>query len=443
MDKKIININIGKKTIIYNKNDIPIYDMYYVTLAYDNKETKTIKAFTYPDTINETINHEVINGFFQRLPNLIKKQGRKDYIFLGRLELTGSTYIADRFYRLPSGEIAQAKFDIDYLKIKDALESINTKTEDTTNYAPSPSHSLKSPANSQKGKNYVISDIHGYYGSYLDALNMLSPQDTLFILGDVIDRGNNGIAILQDIISRKKASQNPKIIFLLGNHEWQMLQCLDLIDKYNLSPAEISTYCEAGKWIRNIMEDEVALHTLQKSNQDIDQLELYIKKKTIQEYKQKKSDALSQLVSPKNLTDEEMELLSRWLFANEGDLTYNQYILLTKQEQQDIYQFLMNSLLLAKIEINDKKFCLIHATPPNSQEYIDLVENEPQIGFAYSSVVNLRSYEPLVKMCIDTRKTDNYDAFQLWKNSGYTMIIWHTPSKRLYCRKSRYKFHMH
>ncbi len=168
-----------------------------------------------------------------------------------------------------------------------------------------------------------------------------------------------------------------------------MLQCLDLIDKYNLSPAEISTYCEAGKWIRNIMEDEVALHTLQKSNQDIDQLELYIKKKTIQEYKQKKSDALSQLVSPKNLTDEEMELLSRWLFANEEDLTYNQYILLTKQEQQDIYQFLMNSLLLAKIEINDKKFCLIHATPPNSQEYIDLVENEPQIGFAYSSVVNL------------------------------------------------------
>ena len=161
MDKKIININIGKKTIIYNKNDIPIYDMYYVTLAYDNKETKTIKAFTYPDTINETINHEVINGFFQRLPNLIKKQGRKDYIFLGRLELTGSTYIADIFYRLPSGEIAQAKFDIDYLKIKDALESINTKTEDTTNYAPSPSHSLKSPTNSQKGKNYVISDIHG------------------------------------------------------------------------------------------------------------------------------------------------------------------------------------------------------------------------------------------------------------------------------------------
>ncbi len=413
MDKKIINIDIGKKTIISNKNDIPIYDMYYVTVTYDNKETKTIKAFTYPDTINGTTNHEAINGFFQRLPNLMKEQGREDYIFLGRLELAGSTYIADRFYRLPSGEIAQAKFDIDYLKIKDVIEP---------------------------GKHYAISDIHGYYGSYLDALHMLTPQDTLFILGDVIDRGNNGIAILQDIISRKKTSQNPKIIFLLGNHEWQMLQCLDLISKYQLSSTEISTYCEAGKWIINIKDDENDINTIQKSNSYYDKWQIYEKEKAIQGYKQKKSDALSQLTSPKNLTDNEIALLSAWLWANDGYLTYNQFILLTEQEKQDLYQFLMNSLLLAKIQINDKKFCLIHATPPNSQEYIDLIEEKNELGIIYSAVAN---YEPLIKMCIDTRKTDNYDAFQLWKNSGYTMIIGHTPSKRVYCGKSKYKFHMH
>lgn len=429
MNKKIIDINIGKKTIIRTKNAKPIYDMYYVTVTYDNNETKTIKAFTYPDTVNDTINHEAIDNFFQRLPNLIKEQGREDYIFLGRLELTGSTYTPDRFYRLPSGETAQARFDIDYLKIKDTLESTNTKREVTTNDTSLPSHSSKSSANNQKGKHYAISDIHGYYGSYLAALNMLTPQDTLFILGDVIDKGNNGIAILQDIISKKKTSQNPKIIFQLGNHEWQMLKCLDLIDKYQLTSAELSIYREAGKWIRNIMENKVDIHSLAKSNEAKDQLEIYSKKKAIQEYKQKRSDALKKLTSPKNLTDEEIELLSRWLLANEGTITYNQFILLSEQEQQDIYQFLINSLLLAKIQINDKKFCLIHATPPNSQEYIDLVEKENELGIIYSAVAN---YEPLVKMCLDTREADNYDAFHLWKNSGYTMIIGHTPSKRLY-----------
>ena len=42
---------------------------------------------------------------------------------------------------------------------------------------------------------YVISDIHGCYQSYLKMLEKLKirESDTVYILGDTIDRGRDGI----------------------------------------------------------------------------------------------------------------------------------------------------------------------------------------------------------------------------------------------------------
>ena len=43
-----------------------------------------------------------------------------------------------------------------------------------------------------------MSDIHGEYGKYIQMLNKIgfSDSDTLYIIGDVIDRGADGIRIL-------------------------------------------------------------------------------------------------------------------------------------------------------------------------------------------------------------------------------------------------------
>ena len=53
---------------------------------------------------------------------------------------------------------------------------------------------------------YVISDLHGCYDQYKQMLKkiQLSKNDTLYILGDVIDHGNDDIKILQDMQKRKK-----------------------------------------------------------------------------------------------------------------------------------------------------------------------------------------------------------------------------------------------
>lgn len=95
-------------------------------------------------------------------------------------------------------------------------------------------------------KTYVCSDIHGMYGTYCSVIKKLKENDTLFILGDVIDRGSQGIKILQDIMSR------PNVRLLMGNHEYMMIKCLNIIKKYSLNSSEITKFIEENKlkkWI--------------------------------------------------------------------------------------------------------------------------------------------------------------------------------------------------
>jgi serine/threonine protein phosphatase 1 len=70
-----------------------------------------------------------------------------------------------------------------------------------------------------------MSDVHGLIVPYLKMLEMiqLSPDDTLYIIGDVIDRGKHGVKILQHIM------KHDNIILLRGNHEDMMLE--ELIGK--------------------------------------------------------------------------------------------------------------------------------------------------------------------------------------------------------------------
>ena len=62
---------------------------------------------------------------------------------------------------------------------------------------------------------YVMSDIHGCYGKYRKMLEIINfgEEDTLYILGDLTDRGEENMKVVLDIMERK----NVKVI--LGNHD--------------------------------------------------------------------------------------------------------------------------------------------------------------------------------------------------------------------------------
>ena len=69
---------------------------------------------------------------------------------------------------------------------------------------------------------YVISDIHGYPADKIKALFQsvnFGADDYCYCLGDVIDRGSDGIENLLWIM------QQPNIKFILGNHESMLLSC--------------------------------------------------------------------------------------------------------------------------------------------------------------------------------------------------------------------------
>ena len=83
----------------------------------------------------------------------------------------------------------------------------------------------------------VLSDIHGDVKAFDEILEKtgFSENDELYILGDVIDRGKDGIALLRRI------SEDPRVKMITGNHEYMMLNALS---------AGIQSY-EYSLWMRN------------------------------------------------------------------------------------------------------------------------------------------------------------------------------------------------
>ena len=74
---------------------------------------------------------------------------------------------------------------------------------------------------------YIMSDLHGCYDKYkrmIEKIN-LSENDTLYILGDIVDRGKDGIKILSDMMKRKN------VIPFLGNHDYMAFSVLKFISK--------------------------------------------------------------------------------------------------------------------------------------------------------------------------------------------------------------------
>lgn len=82
---------------------------------------------------------------------------------------------------------------------------------------------------------YVVSDIHGCDKKYFRLLETLhfSDNDTLYILGDVTDRGSGGLRVLLDAASRQN------VILLRGNHEQAALEFLPRDPDNEATPARL------------------------------------------------------------------------------------------------------------------------------------------------------------------------------------------------------------
>ena len=80
--------------------------------------------------------------------------------------------------------------------------------------------------------NYATADLHGYpLEAFLDLLHRAGfcNGDTLYVLGDVIDRnGDGGVSTLLWMLDQ------PNVQLILGNHEDMLLSCASLFKAYRL-----------------------------------------------------------------------------------------------------------------------------------------------------------------------------------------------------------------
>ena len=99
---------------------------------------------------------------------------------------------------------------------------------------------------------YVVSDIHGQYDTFVKGLEDIgfSDSDKLYVIGDAIDRGPDGIKVLNHI------RLNANMELIIGNHEFMMLNSITP-DGKNFSGRDLTLwqYYNGGEITKNQFEN--------------------------------------------------------------------------------------------------------------------------------------------------------------------------------------------
>ena len=154
---------------------------------------------------------------------------------------------------------------------------------------------------------YVIADVHGDYEKYTKMLELIqfSEEVELYVLGDVLDRGENGLKNLQDMMLR------PNVIPILGNHEYMASVALPWL-------------------LKEVTEENV-----------------------------------------ESFENGEGEGLIDWIRVG-GTATIEEFTKLSREEQLDVLDYLMEFSLYEIVEAKGKEFVLVHAGLHNFSKEKDL-----------------------------------------------------------------------
>ena len=146
-------------------------------------------------------------------------------------------------------------------------------------------------------RNFIVSDLHSnenMYNSIMKYLENINKEDeiTLYINGDLIDRGNGSGYMLIDIIDRIQNGKGFNIKYLAGNHELMMYQTAKR-RKNGKWPKFSDWYINNGGLITLDVLKELEQEKLEKIIEFVSKLDVYYK------FKQKLNDKNIVLVHAK------------------------------------------------------------------------------------------------------------------------------------------------
>lgn len=175
---------------------------------------------------------------------------------------------------------------------------------------------------------YCVSDIHGRIDlleKLLEIVNF-SNDDTLYVLGDCIDRGG-GFAVLNKII---ELQENGQAIFIQGNHELNFISNIAKLDNIV---------------VKNIYHSGLLSESKKEKNTGfLGAFNNVIKQ---QYYHKKFGDSVNAAI---NLT------------AQEAYISCNEFLnIFDLDKRKKIVDFIKSAPLYCDVEVNNKNFRLLHA----------------------------------------------------------------------------------
>lgn len=431
---------------------LTIYDRYELKFSLKTGEEGTITLYVDKGTVPERIPsqyigqedkyQEKLREFF--LNTLFQRNKKESRIYLGSFNYKDKSKPVNDIYSVSKDgysskqELFNALIEtlelyengiITYEELMETFPELDdnqhNKTRNFKNSLDPDNYDEKNDI-PKKAKHYVLGDIHGYKEPYETAIKMIKQEDSLVLLGDVIDRGPNGIEILQDLMKRKANTPESNITFILGNHEKMMFEALNYILRFHLSPktiGDINDYFNASRRQKRIYE-----YHKETGGGDMKLAEEL--EKLCTEYKEN----IARVISEYNIDVAKMiETIGIWCCSkNGGDKTLYAFMNLDISEQKNIFEFLRSAYIMKQQRIQEKDILFVHASPPKD---INLVKGLNQSG-DNGIRANQLPYDELNFMVWNR----NIDTYSQCKELGLHTICGHTyePNTTIVNRQKGY-----
>lgn len=392
IDKEKIDLNSFQ--LSKQKTDIlTIYDRYELKFRLITGEEKTITLYTDKGTVPEStpdeykgreseFQNKIKEFFFKTLFQRDKSESR---IYVGSFNYKDNSKPVNDIYSITkdgfrrkqdlfdnltealelyeNGEITYEEFIEDFpelTKNQESKESKNSRQNRAEDFRASlnPDNYDKETEPPKIGKHYALGDIHGYKEPYDTALQMIKPEDSLVLLGDVIDRGPNGIDILQDLMRRKVNTPESNITFILGNHEKMMFDALNYILRLHLSPETINN-------INDCYNASYRQKRIYEYNQETGDGDMELAEELGRMCTSIKEN-IKRTISNNNINvDRMIENIGIWCHSkNGGAKTLQAFMDLDEDEQKNIFEFLRTSYIMKQQTVQGRKILFVHSRPP-------------------------------------------------------------------------------
>ena len=249
----------------------------------------------------------------------------------------------------------------------------------------------------------ALGDIHGEKKAYDRAMAEVKQNESVVLVGDVIDRGTDGIEILLDLIQRRANEEGSNIVFLMGNHELSMLESLRIIKKYGFDKLEAMV--EFGRKSNDVLVEVKQL----KSEEE--------KQQKIEEYKE--TDYYKQNIE--KFTHSDVERLRHWIDEECGIETLNKFLALPEEQQNKITSFLEEAYIAYNQVVKGENKLYVHSRPFKNMDIIRGLKGK-------NGGVRLKDLEMKdVIFCLCNR---DEDTFTPCLKEGFFTICGHTKTPR-------------